>query len=178
MRPCRSKDVVAASRTGSARDHLEQLGGALVRGRGLDGVVGAHRRAPRLVEAVEERGGLEVGVDELRDPRERHARVVERDRRAVEHAQPAELEQLGAGRDAEALGLVVASRAARAARARARVGSSPRRRPSSLKLSSPFAGSISGPPVTNVPRPGADSISPSSESAANARRTVVRLTCS
>ena len=56
------------------------------------------------------------------------------------------------------------------------VARSPRLAPSSEKLISALGGSARLSLVTKAPRPAADSISPSSTSAAKARRTVVRLT--
>ena len=69
---------------------------------------------------------------------ERHAVVVHRDVDAVEQAQPAELEEVGARRDPEDLGLVDRRRRAPCARGRARVGRSPRARASSVRLWSRF----------------------------------------
>ena len=66
-----------------------------------------------------------------------------------------ELEQLGAGRDAERLGLVDRGGPDGRARARGAVAVSPRERPSSDRLISVFGGSASASPLTNEPRPRA-----------------------
>ena len=53
-----------------------------------------------------QRGGRPVHVREVRHAPQRHAGAVDGDREAVEHPQARELEQVGAGRDRELLGLL------------------------------------------------------------------------
>lgn len=84
----------------------EELRLGLPDGLRLDLVVGPRGTVPLVVEGRVQRRGREVELARSRQEAQRHAVVVERDRQAIEHAQPLELEHVGPGSDPEGLGLV------------------------------------------------------------------------
>lgn len=151
------------------------LGASCVGGPGLQRVVGPDRCAIRFPEERIQRCVLPVSLGKAGRGGERDDTVIERDRKTVHCPQSLELEDLTAGSDSEAFGLVEGGRPDCGAE-NPRPGRGPSFRCQLGEAQECVRRLGEAGLVTNVPRPCTACTSPSASSAAIARLTVALLT--